>query len=306
VREVVQYAQQRGITVIPEIDIPGHCYAAIQALPELSESVQKEGEPRSVQGFRGNMLNVQAAVTYRFLAAVLTEVLELFPGRFVHVGMDEIPPKAWTHDPQKEEQLRALLASWLQDFLQTRGRSMLAWEEAFSGNSGVVAHAEPRPAAMAWKDDERFAVHAANGGLDVILCPAHFLYLDIVQEFNFEDKGLYWAAPALPLHRVYDYEPVERLRRMGLEDVAIQRLRGIQANLWTETVDSEERAQEMLFPRLFAVAEVAWTVPERKTWEDFKFKLGPQLQWLGREASLDRWNWRKFFLAKTDFMRVKS
>ncbi|CAL1163834.1 unnamed protein product, partial [Cladocopium goreaui] len=305
VREVLRYAEQRGITVVPEIDVPGHCYAALQALPELAKTVEKRKAPRSVQGFRGNVLDVRAEVTFAFLEAVLIEVLELFPGP-VHVGMDEIPARAWSQQPEEEERLKAMLAAWLQEFLGARGRAMLAWEEAFSGNSGVVPNADPRPAAMAWKDDERFAVQAANVGLDIILCPAHFLYLDIVQDLNFEDKGLYWAAPALPLHRVYDYEPLERLKRLGLRADAVQRLRGVQANLWTETVESEERAQEMLFPRLLAVAELAWTMPERKVWEDFKFKLGPQLQWLTREASLQRWNWHKFFLAKADFMRVKS
>lgn len=120
---------------------------------------------------------------------------------------------------------------------------MFAWEEAFTSSLGVFT--SPPPVAMAWKDNEAFAVRAANAGLDVVLCPAHFLYLDLVPDLNFEDRGLYWAAPTLPLHRIYGYEPLARLRRLGLQETALKRVKGLQANLWTETVDSEERAQEM-------------------------------------------------------------
>eukprot|EP00438_Fugacium_kawagutii_P028916 Skav206177 [mRNA] locus=scaffold3070:48952:50419:- [translate_table: standard] len=105
VREVVRYAEQRGILVIPEIDVPGHCYAAIQALPELA-TMEKARAPRSVQGFHGNVLDVRSEATYRFLETVLTEVLQLFPGP-VHVGMDEIPAKAWSRDPHEEERRSA-------------------------------------------------------------------------------------------------------------------------------------------------------------------------------------------------------
>ena len=301
IREVVRYAEARGITVIPEIDVPGHCYAAIQALPELlGSSVKRREKPVSVQGFRGNVLNPAADSTYVFLRAVLTEVLELFPGP-VHVGMDEIPRGAWSDSADEEEELKAHLILWLQQFLAERGRPMMAWEEAFSTGAAVDPDALQRPVAFAWKEDERFAAHAANAGLDIVLCPAHFLYLDIVQSLAFEERGLYWAAPALPLQRVYDYEPIERLKRLGLQEEAVKRVRGLQANLWTETVDSEARAEEMLFPRLLAVAELAWT--QRREWENFKWKIGPQLLWLSREG-LKHWNQICGQIARGDFLRV--
>ena len=306
IRDVVQYAKERGIRIIPEIDVPGHCYAAIKALPELlGRSVERQRKPKpvSVQGFRGNVLNPVAAETYEFLEAVLKEVVELFPGP-IHVGMDEIPRGAWSENVQEEEEIKAGLTLWLQTFLAKHGRSMMAWEEAFTPGTAIDPDTEQRPAAFAWKEDERFAVRAANAGLDVVLCPAHFLYLDIVQSLSYEERGLYWAAPALPLQRVYDYEPIERLRRMGLEESALRRVRGLQANLWTETVDSEARAEEMLFPRLLAVAEVAWTEPTHRVWENFKWKLGPQLQWLSRQEKLEHWNQFCGQVARGDFLRV--
>ena len=301
IRELVLFARQRGITIIPEIDVPGHCYAAIKSLPELlGPTILRRDRPVSVQGFRGNVLNPAANATYVFLEAVLTEVLELFPGP-VHVGMDEIPQGAWSSDSDEEEELKAHLALWLQLFLGKHGRSMMAWEEAFSAGTAVDPNAAHRPVACAWKEDERFAADAANAGLDVVLCPAHFLYLDIVQSLAFEERGLYWAAPALPLQRVYDYEPLERLRRLGLQDSSASRVKGLQANLWTETVDSEARAEEMLFPRLLAVAELAWA--ERREWENFKWKIGPQLNWLSREG-LQHWGQICGQIARGDFLRV--
>ncbi|CAJ1334765.1 unnamed protein product [Effrenium voratum] len=301
VREVVSYAKRLGITVVPEVDVPGHCYAAIRALPELLGNTLRKSRARSVQGFERNVLNPAVEATYVFLETVFSEVLELFEGP-IHVGMDEVPRGAWSADPVEEERLLAQLASWLQQFLQNR--SVLAWQEAFSGQSGIAPDAAQRPAALAWKEDERFAVHAANGGLDVVLCPAHFLYLDIVQSLDFDERGLYWAAPVLPLHRVYGYEPLERLRRLGLAKQAEQRVLGVQANLWTETVDSEERAQEMLFPRLLAVAELAWSAPQAKVWENFKWKLAPSLLWLSQDANLSRWGKSCGVVAGDDFMRA--
>eukprot|EP00929_Paragymnodinium_shiwhaense_P101469 TRINITY_DN64585_c0_g1_i1.p1 TRINITY_DN64585_c0_g1~~TRINITY_DN64585_c0_g1_i1.p1 ORF type:complete len:227 (+),score=57.57 TRINITY_DN64585_c0_g1_i1:134-814(+) len=139
---------------------------------------------------------------------------------------------------------------------------------------------------LAWKEDERFSVRAANAGFQVVLSPAHFLYLDIVQGVDFEDRGLYWAAPVVTFERIYSYEPLERLRRLGLEKSAEERVRGLQAALWSETVATPQRAEEMLFPRLLSFAEVAWSAPERKAFEDFKWKLPQQLRMWQREEGV--------------------
>ncbi|CAK0797992.1 unnamed protein product [Prorocentrum cordatum] len=287
VREVVGFASSRGITVVPEIDVPGHCYAAIRALPGLLGEAARRGGPASVQGFRGNVLDAASPATYVFLEAVLTEVLDVFPAQLgVHIGMDEVPPGAWSDDPAEEARLLGTLARWLQEFLRERGRALLGWEEAFRGGAGPEPGQTPRAAAFAWKEDERFAARAAGAGYDVVLCPAHFLYLDLVQGMEFADRGLYWAAPALPLERVYSYEPLERLRRLGLPEGAEGRLRGLQANLWGETVDSPERAEEMLFPRLLAVSEIAWSDASRRDWSDFQGRLVPQLSWLARDGQV--------------------
>jgi len=197
--------------------------------------------------------------------------------------MDEVPRGAWSDDADEEAALLAKLAAWLQRFLADRGRSLLGWEEAFYDSTGLSATSSPRPAAVAWKQDERFAANAANGGLDVILSPAHFLYFDIVQGLDFEDRGLYWAVPTLPVERVYSYEPMERLQRLGLRADATERVRGVQAALWGETVATAGRAEEMLFPRIFAAAEVGWTEPARRSWVDFQWRLPQQLRWFHTE-----------------------
>jgi len=306
IREIVLYAAERGIAIVPEIDVPGHCYAAIRALPGLlGPAVRKREEgPRSVQGFHGNVLDPAAPATYTFLEAVFSEVVELFPAPLgIHIGMDEIPRGAWSEDQAEEAALKAKLASWLQQFLASRGKALLGWEEAFYG-PGVDPTVQPQALAFAWKEDERFAVNAAAAGYGVVLCPAHFLYLDLVEGTDFEDRGLYWAATTLPVDRVYAYEPMERLARLGLSSEAEGRIRGVQANLWSETVDSPARAEEMLFPRLLAAAEVAWSSPGRRSWVDFQWRLAPQLTWLAREKGVRYGGAASGLVAGGNFLRV--
>eukprot|EP00929_Paragymnodinium_shiwhaense_P101470 TRINITY_DN64585_c0_g1_i2.p1 TRINITY_DN64585_c0_g1~~TRINITY_DN64585_c0_g1_i2.p1 ORF type:complete len:877 (+),score=219.93 TRINITY_DN64585_c0_g1_i2:105-2735(+) len=303
VKGIVAYAAARGIAIVPEIDVPGHCYAAIRALPGLLGSAVRrpsdsKDSPTSVQGFRGNVLDPEAPATYEFLEAVFTEVLNLFPAELgVHIGMDEVPRRAFSDDPQEEALLLNRVAQWLQDFMAQRGRSVLGWEEAFynavdreAGDEarGGMSQSKSKMAStvLAWKEDERFSVRAANAGFQVVLSPAHFLYLDIVQGVDFEDRGLYWAAPVVTFERIYSYEPLERLRRLGLEKSAEERVRGLQAALWSETVATPQRAEEMLFPRLLSFAEVAWSAPERKAFEDFKWKLPQQLRMWQREEGV--------------------
>jgi hexosaminidase len=307
IREVVEYAADRGIDIVPEIDVPGHCYAAIRSLPGLlGKAVRRpRNGPTSVQNFKANVLDPESPATYEFLEAVFSEVLEVFPAPLgVHIGMDEIPRGAWSEDEAEEARLKAKIAAWLQDFLSSRGRALLGWEEAFYGTNGLNAVAEQRAVALAWKEDERTAVTITNAGYDAVLCPAHFLYLDIVQGMDFEDKGLYWATQALPIERVYAYEPLDRLARLGLREDAKARIRGVSANLWSETVDSPERAEEMLFPRLLAAAEVMWTQSDLRDWGEFQWRLAPNLVWLAREEGVRRWNQVRGILAGGNFLNT--
>jgi len=306
IRDIVLYAAERGIAIVPEIDVPGHCYAAIRALPGLlGPAVRRpSGGPRSVQGFEGNVLDPAAPETYTFLEAVFSEVADLFPAPLgIHVGMDEIPRGAWSDSESEEQELKATLVAWLQQFLAARGKALLGWEEAFHG-PGAAAATKPNAVAYAWKENERFAAEAAVQGFGVVLCPAHFMYLDLVEGTDFEDRGLYWASPTLPIDRVYSYEPMERLRRMGLPPEAEGKIRGIQANLWSETVDSAARAEEMLFPRLLAAAEVAWTALERRSLVDFQWRLSPQLAWLAREMGVRHGGQATGLILAGNFLRV--
>lgn len=288
IRDTVLYAAERGISIVPEIDVPGHCYAAIRSLPGLlaSANVRNNG-PRSVQGYHNNVLDLRSEATYEFLEAVFSEVAELFPAPLgIHIGMDEVPNGAWSDTPSEEIELKTIFAKWLQQFLATKNKALLGWEEAFYGN-GIEPSVGPRPpTAFAWKEIEKFAVEAVQQGFKVVLCSAHFLYLDIVEGHDFEDRGLYWATPTLPIDRIYAYEPTERLIRLGLQPEDTDKILGIQASLWSETVDNPQRIEEMLFPRLLAVAEVAWTAADRRNKIDFSWRLPSQMLWLRREFKI--------------------
>eukprot|EP00927_Polykrikos_kofoidii_P031781 TRINITY_DN2724_c1_g3_i1.p1 TRINITY_DN2724_c1_g3~~TRINITY_DN2724_c1_g3_i1.p1 ORF type:complete len:826 (-),score=102.71 TRINITY_DN2724_c1_g3_i1:92-2371(-) len=289
-QDIVRYARDRGIAIVPELDVPGHCYAAIQALPELLGAAVRRpsNHPRSrqsVQGFRGNVLDPAAKETYIFLEAVLTEIVELFPGPLgIHVGTDEVPAGSWSDDPAEEKTLLSRFVRWMQQFLIAKGRALFGWEEAFS-DGFLDASKVPRATAVAWTGKPSIAAKAANDGFDVVLSPANVLYFDIVQDVEFEQRGLYWSSQSVTFEDVYLYKPFETLRRNGLRHDATKHVIGLQAALWTETVATPERAEESLFPRLFAMAEIAWTLANRNL-GDFTWRMKQQAKWLESEKSV--------------------
>lgn len=255
--------------------MPGHCYAAIRALPDLLEP-EDTSEYESVQGFRSNTLNPGLDFTYTFMRTVLEWVAELFPSPRVHIGCDEVPRGVWKGSPACQqaasklgyEDVRLLgghLLRFAQGVLSSKGKRLCGWEEAFSTDAGgePLAHSA---VCWSWTGEEK-GVEAARAGYDVVQCPAARLYLDLAQDSGFGERGLHWApewAGLLPLHRCYSYEPADAL---GPEAA---RLLGIQANLWGETVDGEERMDFMLLPRLLAVAERAWSPKASRDFASFE------------------------------------
>jgi hexosaminidase len=254
IREIVAYAAARHITVVPEIDIPGHSQAAIAAYPELGE-----GGPLDVGrewGVIENVLNVTDA-TLEFYRNVFDELLELFPSTYIHVGGDECPKTQWRASATAQARIREEglgdedgLQSWFirhfDAYLAERGRRLVGWDEILEG--GLASGAT----VMSWRGTEG-GIAAAKAGHDVVMCPTATSYLDYRQSTS-PDEPIP-VGTLLTLEDVYAAEPVpEELAAAGAE-----RVLGAQVNVWTEHMDSPRRVDYMVFPRLSAFAEVAWS-----------------------------------------------
>ncbi|MNC06009.1 Beta-hexosaminidase [compost metagenome] len=276
VRELVAYSAGLGITIIPEIDIPGHCHAAIKALPELLREEADSSRYLSVQYFDDNVLNPALPGTYRFLEAVIDEVCALFPGTQVHMGGDEVPTGVWTDSPACQQlmaeqgytdcrELQGHLLRHCQQYLAARGKQMLGWEEILHGDK------VSRDATIfAWTSFQA-GLDAASAGYPVVMAPAQSLYLDLAWSPDIHEPGLYWAG-TLNLEQVYLCDPAPA------DFHANDNILGVLSPLWSELITSRDRLDYMLFPRMLATAEVAWSDPARKAWDHFAARLPGQLQ----------------------------
>jgi len=269
VREVVRYAHALHIRVMPEIDIPGHATAAISAYPELGVS----GKPIAVSnewGVNTNLFNADEA-TMQFFENVLSEVIELFPDRYVHLGGDEAVKDQWKASPRMQARIRELglkdeeaLQGWmlkrLEHFLVAHDRLMIGWDEIIEGGL------PPEAAVMSWRGIEG-GVTAARLGHDVVMSPVTELYFDYLQTDSPDEQP---GRPAtIELQRVYAFEPVPA----ALDAQQRKHILGLQANNWTEHMRSFARVEHALFPRVAAVAETGWSPPGRKDFADFRRRL---------------------------------
>ena len=269
IREVVEYARQRHITVVPEIEMPGHAQAAIAAYPELGVT----GEPLEVWprwGINANIFN-PSEKTILFLQDVLTEVIELFPSKFIHVGGDEAIKDQWKASPQVQARIRELglkdeheMQSYfirrMDSFLASKGRRLIGWDEILEG--GLA----PGATVMSWRGVEG-GITAAKAGHDVVMSPTTHAYLDYAQ--SQQPGELPNIGGDLPLEKVYSFEPIPA----ALTADEARHILGAQANLWTEYIPSPGHAEYMLFPRLIAMAEVAWSPAERKDYANFLSRM---------------------------------
>ncbi|MGS3176036.1 beta-N-acetylhexosaminidase [Aeromonas sanarellii] len=276
VRELVAYAAGLGITIIPEIDIPGHCHAAIKALPELLREEADRSCYLSVQYFDDNVLNPALPGTYEFLETVMDEVCALFPGPQVHMGGDEVPTGVWTDSPACRQlmteqdytdcrELQGHLLRHCQHYLAARGKQMLGWEEILHGDK-----VSREAAICAWTSFQA-GLDAAAAGYPVVMAPAQHLYLDLAWSQDIHEPGLYWAG-TLNLEQVHACDPAPA------DFHANDNILGVLSPLWSELITSRDRLDYMLFPRLLATAEVAWSDPARKAWAHFAARLPGQLQ----------------------------
>ncbi|WP_149038502.1 beta-N-acetylhexosaminidase [Kitasatospora sp. MBT63] len=269
-REIVAYAAKRHITVVPEIDLPGHSQAAIAAYPELGNTDVVDTAALGVWtdwGINPNVLNVSER-TLRFFEGVLEEVLEVFPSRFVHLGGDECPKEQWRASPAAQARIKELgladeeeLQSWFirhfDGWLAERGRRLIGWDEILEG--GLA----PGAAVSSWRGYAG-GVAAARAGHDVVMCPEQYVYLDHRQAPG-EDEPIP-VGYVRTLEDVYRFEPVPA----ELDNAAAAHILGTQANLWTEFMDDARDVDYRAFPRLAAFAEVAWSdLPRDPAARDF-------------------------------------
>ncbi len=292
VKDVIAYAKQRGINVIPEIDIPGHCRAAIKSLPELLQDPKDRSQYRSIQHYNDNVLSPALEGTYHFLDKVLEEVAELFPSNWVHIGADEVPDGVWTESPScqalMEEQgykntkeLQGHLLRYAEKKLRSLGKRMVGWEEAQHGNK-----VSKDTVIYSWLSEDA-ALNCAKQGFDVILQPAQSTYLDMTQDFAPEEPGVDWAA-VIPLESAYQYEP---LAQIPDTDPIRKRILGIQCALWCEIITNQPRMDYMVFPRLTAMAEACWTEKSKRDWHDYLSRLKGHLPLLDTQGIDYRQPW---------------
>ncbi|EHY1013786.1 beta-N-acetylhexosaminidase [Vibrio vulnificus] len=293
IKEVVAYAAQRSIMVIPEIDVPGHCRAAIKSLPEMLVEVEDDTVYRSIQNYSDNVLNPGLSTTYQFLDGVLEEISQLFPAPYVHIGADEVPHGVWSNSPscqalmkqhgyQDYKELQGHLLRHAEQKLRSLGKRMLGWEEAQHGDK-----VSKDTVIYSWLSEEA-AVNCARQGFDVVLQPAQTTYLDMTQDYAPEEPGVDWANP-LPLEKAYNYEP---LANIPADDPIHKRIWGIQTALWCEIINNPERMDYMVFPRIIALAEACWTQKEHRDWNDFLSRLKGHLPLLDKQGIKYRQPWK--------------
>jgi hexosaminidase len=274
IREVVAYARARSITVVPEIEMPGHARAAVAAYPELGNT-GRNLEVATHWGVHEHVYNVEES-TISFLADVLDEVMGLFPGPYVHIGGDECPKTEWRDSPAAQARMRELglqdqegLQSWfvrrMDDHLTKAGRRLVGWDEILEG--GLAENAT----VMSWRGEEG-GIAAANAGHDVVMTPTQYTYLDHYQS---QDTGKEPLAIGgyLPLERVYGYEPLPA----AIAPDRAHHVLGTQGQLWSEYIATPEHCEYMAFPRLCALAEAAWRPSGRTDYAGFLERLRTHL-----------------------------
>ena len=280
IRDIVKYAQDRYVTVIPEIDLPGHMLAALASYPELGCT----GGPYEVEkswGVFDDVLCAGREKTYTFLEDVLTEVCELFPSKYIHIGGDESPKVRWEKCPdcqakikelglkddkkhKKEFYLQSYVMERMEKFLNDKGRRIIGWDEILEGKLA------PNATVMSWRG-EAGGIEAARMGHDVIMTPNSYLYFDYYQTTDTKNEpdaiGGY-----VPIELVYSYEPMSKELTPAEQKFVL----GAQANIWTEYIPTTQQVEYMAMPRIAALADVQWTQPDKKNYAHFLKRI-PQL-----------------------------
>ena len=265
VKDIVAYAQKRFITVIPEIEMPGHSQAAIAAYPELGCS----GEQVEVATKWGVFEDIYCPKeeTFKFLENVLDEVVALFPSEYIHIGGDEAPKTQWKNSSESqalikseglkdEHELQNYFITRMEKYLNSKGKQIIGWDEILEG--GLA----PNATVMSWRGTNG-AVEAAKSGHNVVMTPTSHCYFDYYQSDNDDEPTA--IGGYLPLEKVYGFNPIPE----ELNSDEAKYILGAQGNIWTEYMPTTEQVEYMAFPRILAMSEVIWTNAENKNYEDF-------------------------------------
>ncbi|MGE5520610.1 MAG: family 20 glycosylhydrolase [Candidatus Dadabacteria bacterium] len=322
VKDVLRYAADRHITVIPEIEMPGHASAAIASYPWLScfpgketvipsnpSIVSQQQHGKKVQETFGVFEDVFCAgkdSTFVFLQNVMDEVLSLFPSSYIHVGGDECPKDNWKICPncqkrikdlglKDEHELQSYFIQRMEKYLNSKGRTLIGWDEILEG--GLA----PNAVVMSWRG-EQGGIQAANENHKVVMTPGEYVYFDHSQTRNEDSVTI---GGYTPLERVYSYQPIPK----ELDSTKAKYILGAQANLWTEYIAYPSKVEYMIFPRMSALSEVLWSEKDQRSWSDFERRLQTQF----RRYELWKANYSKAyfdlkatiwpFLRKTDTAR---
>lgn len=267
IREIVKHAASKHINIIPEIEFPGHSEEVLMAYPELSCS----GKP-----YQNGDFCIGNEKSFTFMEDVLAEVIDLFPSEYIHVGGDEAGKSAWKKCPKcqalmKEKGMKSVdeLQSYMihraEEFLISKERKLIGWDEILEG--GLA----PEATVMSWRGEDG-GIKSARMGHDVVMTPGNYMYLDFYQA---DPKTQPYAIGGYtPIKKVYSYDPVPA------DSLTVEECRhilGVQANTWTEYIQTPEHLEYMMFPRALAVAEIGWTPQELRTWEDFKPRMNAHI-----------------------------
>jgi hexosaminidase len=280
----VKYAQDRYITIIPEIEMPGHSSAAIAAYPQLSCFPDEPTQILPKTPWSGSRTGKQvqqtwgvfedvycpSEYTFTFLKNVLDEVMQLFPSPYIHIGGDECPKTAWKRSPfcqelikeknlKDEHGLQSYFISTIEKYINSRGKKIIGWDEILEG--GLA----PNATVMSWRGEEG-GIEASRQHHNVIMTPDGYCYFNYSQRKNEDSLTI---GGFLPLEKVYNYEPVSK----QLSEDEAKFILGAQGNVWTEYIGNMKLLEYMIFPRMSALSEVLWSPKESRDWSKFSAEL---------------------------------
>ena len=269
IKDVIEYANKRYVTIIPEIDIPGHTSSMIAAYPELGSSKENIGV-KTLWGVQNDILNINET-TFEFLENMFSEIIDLFPSKYIHIGGDEARKIQWKNSKiiqnqmkelglKDENELQSYFIKRVEKFLNSKGKKIIGWDEIIDG--GLA----PNATVMSWRGEEG-AIHAAKSGHDAIMTPTSHCYFDYYQDKpNNEPLAI---GGLLPLKKVYLYEPIPQ----GLSKEESKKILGAQGNLWTEYIKKPKDVEYMIIPRMTALSEVVWSPRKLRNLNEFKKRL---------------------------------
>ena len=297
--ELIEYARERNIEIMPEIDLPAHSWTLLQVMPELRDS-SSNIVSEDVGNYQNNTINPAVEETHRFLKNILEELSEIFSFNIIHVGVDERPKESWEGSPKVIEYMKKNgIGSFdeLQDeymnniinILKKSNKLTAAWNEAALpphndiGSAGSAGKIDKSCIIFAWEHPD-VGIMSAKKGFKTVLCPGHKTYFDMAHNNSTYERGICWAA-TIEVKQVFDWEPLKDFTTKDLDNVL-----GIQGQLWSETITDKDYFDKMINPRLATLAEIAWCSKAKRPWAQFRSSLLHNLDYLSKLG----WNFHNF------------